>query len=97
LSLEPSPDDPAAGAGERLAADQTSPSGRAGRNEQLARLARALGALPDDQRRAVALHHLEGLSLEATAEAMGRSRPVAAGLIRRGLQALRVMLVDHAG
>src|SRR5262249_21152858 len=38
-SLEPSPDDPAAGVEEWLAADQTSPSGRAGRNEQLARLA----------------------------------------------------------
>lgn len=46
-----------------LVAVQTSPSGRACRNEQLLRLAWPMGELPDAQRKAVELHHLHGLSL----------------------------------
>ena len=42
-----------------LAADQTSPSLKAERNEQLQRMATALAALPADQRDAVVLHFLE--------------------------------------
>jgi RNA polymerase sigma-70 factor (ECF subfamily) len=79
-----------------LVADQTSPSRKAGRNEQLAKLARALAALPPDQREAVELHHLKGLALEKTAEAMGKSRPAVAGLLRRGLTMIREQLVEIA-
>jgi RNA polymerase sigma-70 factor (ECF subfamily) len=42
-----------------LAVDQTSPSQRAVRHEQLIRLAGALEDLPDDQRQAVELRHLQ--------------------------------------
>jgi RNA polymerase sigma-70 factor (ECF subfamily) len=71
-----------------LAADQTSPSGRVERQEQLVRLADALAALPEDQRRAVELKHLRGLSLVEVAARMGRSVPAVAGLLQRGLRAL---------
>jgi RNA polymerase sigma-70 factor (ECF subfamily) len=79
-----------------LAAEQTSPSGRARRKEQLLRLAEALGALPENQRRAVELHHLKRLSLKETAAQMGISNHAAAGLIRRGLDALRERLGEDA-
>jgi DNA-directed RNA polymerase specialized sigma24 family protein len=45
-----------------LASDHTSPTQRAVRNELLDRLAEALGALPPEQRLAIELKHLEGLS-----------------------------------
>ncbi|HKI18555.1 MAG TPA: sigma-70 family RNA polymerase sigma factor [Isosphaeraceae bacterium] len=72
-----------------LAADQTSPSGRFDRQERLRRLADALAALPDDQRLAVELKHLQGLALVEMARRMDRSVPAVAGLLHRGLKALR--------
>jgi RNA polymerase sigma-70 factor (ECF subfamily) len=80
-----------------LAADQASPSGRAERNERLLRLADALAQLPEDQRRAVELRHLEGLSLAEIAERMGRSVDAVVGLIHRGLRGLRRDLEELRG
>ena len=80
-----------------LAADQTSPSGRAERNERLLRLADALARLPEDQRRAVELRHLEGLPLAEIAARMGRSVDAAVGLIHRGLRGLRRDLEELRG
>jgi RNA polymerase sigma-70 factor, ECF subfamily len=75
-----------------LAADQTSPSGCVERQERLLRLADALAALPEDQRRAVELKHLQGLALIEVARRMRRSVPAVAGLLQRGLRALRADL-----
>jgi RNA polymerase sigma-70 factor (ECF subfamily) len=80
-----------------LAADLTSPSGRAERNERLLRLADALARLPEDQRRAVELRHLQGLPLAEIAERMDRSVDAAVGLIHRGLRALRRDLEELRG
>ena len=74
---------------EFLAADQTSPSGRVERQERLLRLADALAALPGDQRRAIELKHLQGLALIEVARRMGRTVSAVAGLLQRGLRALR--------
>jgi RNA polymerase sigma-70 factor, ECF subfamily len=71
------------------AAQQSSPSQRMIRGEKALRLASLLELLPDAQREAVALRHLEGLSLEEIAGRLERSVPATAGLIKRGLQALR--------
>jgi RNA polymerase sigma-70 factor (ECF subfamily) len=72
-----------------LAADQTSLSARLERQERLLRLADAMAAPPDDQRRAIELKHLQGLALVEVARRMGRSLPAIAGLLQRGLRALR--------
>jgi RNA polymerase sigma-70 factor (ECF subfamily) len=77
-----------------LAADQSSPSEIAVRQEQLLELARALAQLPDDQREAVELHHLHGCSVAEIAAQLGRTEASVAGLLRRGLHGLRVLLQD---
>ena len=75
-----------------LEAVQTSPSGRAVRNEQLLLLAAALQQLPDAQREVIELHHLQEISLAQTAAALNRSQASVAGLLRRGLRGLRQLL-----
>ena len=72
-----------------LAADQTSPSQRAIRSEQAVQLANALAGLPEAQREAITLHHLQEWTLDQVAQHLGRSPAAVAGLIKRGLQALR--------
>jgi RNA polymerase sigma-70 factor (ECF subfamily) len=79
-----------------LQSDSTSPSGRAARQEQLLRLADALGRLPEDQRLAVELHYLQGLPVEDVCDRMSRSPASVAGLLRRGLKELRSLLHDEA-
>ncbi len=95
--------DPAAGAGgdgsalwRALDGGGPSPSHGAIRVEDVNRLVTALASLPADQREAVRLRHLEGWSLAAIADKLGRSRPAAAGLIKRGIQALRRELHGEA-
>ena len=64
------------------------------REEQLLGLARALGSLPDDQREALELRHLQGLSVPEIAACTGRTTAGVAGLLRRGLAKLRDLLDD---
>jgi RNA polymerase sigma-70 factor (ECF subfamily) len=75
-----------------LAAEQPSPSRLAEHNERLALLAEALEGLPEAQRDAVVLHHLQGRTLDDVAGALGRSPAAVAGLIKRGLRELRLRL-----
>jgi RNA polymerase sigma-70 factor (ECF subfamily) len=82
---------------EWLSASQSSPVEQAAREEQLVRLAGALAQLPEDQRCAVELHHLHSQSVIEVAQTMGRSEASVAGLLRRGLARLRVLLGEpHA-
>jgi RNA polymerase sigma-70 factor (ECF subfamily) len=80
-----------------LASEESTPGRRAVGKEQLSRLAEALLRLTDDQRRAIELHHLQGLSLAETGRCMGRSREAVAGLVFRGLKALRALLSEKRG
>ena len=74
-----------------LAADETSPSERAVRGEERVRVARALADLPEDQRRVVELHYLEGLAVSDVAAQTGRH---AAGC--RGAALPRTEAAPHA-
>lgn len=74
------------------AADQTSPSQAAVRAETTLRLAEALSRLPDAQREAVARHYLLAEPIAAVAQHMDRTVPAVAGLLQRGLRALRETL-----
>jgi RNA polymerase sigma-70 factor (ECF subfamily) len=80
-----------------LADEQSSPSERLQRQEQLLRMAEALEHLPDDQREAIELHHLREHSLVEVAAKMGRSRGSVAQLIFRGLRRLRQKLEKADG
>jgi RNA polymerase sigma-70 factor (ECF subfamily) len=77
---------------QQLDADVTSPSQKAIRGEEAERLSQALAALPYDQREAVRLRHLEGWELADIAFCLGRTPAATAGLIKRGMKALRRQL-----
>jgi len=74
-----------------LAADQTPPAAAMAREEQSARVALAMGALPERQREAVALRYWHGWTLAAIAGELRTTPDAATGLVYRGLKALR----DH--
>ncbi|MFI5454723.1 MAG: sigma-70 family RNA polymerase sigma factor [Isosphaerales bacterium] len=75
-----------------LADEQTSPSVRADRNEQMVLLAEAVAALPEAQREAVTLHHLQGWPLAKVARHLDRTPAAVIGLLHRGLKQLRSRL-----
>jgi RNA polymerase sigma-70 factor (ECF subfamily) len=91
-SLEAALEQSSARLGAFLAADQSSPSARAERNEEVLRLAGALERLPEAQRQAVELHYLRGWSLAEVAGHLGRGKSAVAGLLHRGLGRLREQL-----
>jgi RNA polymerase sigma-70 factor (ECF subfamily) len=93
-SLQAGLDRSASGLASWLAADQTSPSGAAVRNEDLLRMAAALSALPEAMREVLVLKHCQGLTLQRIAEGMNWSVPSIASLLRRGLAEMREQMQD---
>jgi RNA polymerase sigma-70 factor (ECF subfamily) len=75
-----------------LAAQQSSPSEQVALDEELLRLAEALETLPEAQHEAVVLHYWHKLTAREIGELQGRSAVAVAGLIKRGLQQLRIHL-----
>lgn len=93
-SIEAAIDDSSSRLESWLAAEQSTPSQRAERSEQVLRLAEALAVMPADQRAVLELRHLQGWSLAEIARHIGRSPPAVAGLLHRGLKALREQLQE---
>jgi RNA polymerase sigma-70 factor (ECF subfamily) len=78
-----------------LPASSASPSEELLRHHELVELSAALAQLPEDQRQALELHYLQGCTVAAVAEQMNRTERSVAGLVRRGLQRLRVLMADE--
>ena len=72
-----------------LAANDTSPSEQLAREERFARLARGLAGLPDAQRVAIEMRHLQGVKVAEIARVLGRTEGAVTALIHRGVMALR--------
>jgi len=94
IRLEETIDDTSHRLEQWLADSQSGPEQQAQRGELLNRLAFLLGNLPEDQRTALELKHLQGLPVSEVAVEMGRSPAAVAGLLRRGLAALRELLQE---
>ncbi len=75
-----------------LAAQQSSPSQHAIRQEELLRMAETLAMLPEGQRRAIELHHLQGWPLAEIAAELETTKAAVAGLLHRGLKNLRTQI-----
>jgi RNA polymerase sigma-70 factor (ECF subfamily) len=75
--------------GQWIAAQQSSPSQKAERSEQLLQLAEALETLSEAQKEAIVLHYWQEWSLSQIAAHLGRSPSAVAGLLHRGLKKLR--------
>ena len=72
-----------------LAADQTPPAAALDREEETARVATALAALPESQREAVILRHWHDWPVAAIADALQTTPDAVTGLLYRGLKSLR--------
>ena len=91
-SLEAALDESSERLAQWVVAEQSSPSERADRNEQLTRLAAALAVLPDAQRTALVLRYCQGWSVADISDHLGRSPTAVAGLLKRGTRQLRDLL-----
>jgi RNA polymerase sigma-70 factor (ECF subfamily) len=94
-SLEAALEESASRLGSWLQAEQSSPSQQAQRREEALRLTEALAQLPEPQREAVVLRHLEGWSLADIAAHLDRTPAAVVGLLQRGLKHLRTLLQEE--
>ena len=88
-SLEEALDESATRLQALLVSEESTPSQKGMRAERLIALADSLATLPEDQRTALELRYLGGLSVAGVAERMNRSTVSVTGLLYRGTQTLR--------
>lgn len=91
-----SPHDSRAPLTDLVPAETTSPSQRMMRDEAAVFLASCLDELPETQREALRLRYIEGRSLKEISDIMQKSEMAAAGLLKRGLQALRNRMISDS-
>jgi RNA polymerase sigma-70 factor (ECF subfamily) len=75
-----------------LASEQSSPSQQQERQERLLQMVEMMARLPEEQRTALELRHLQGLTVPAAAEQMGKSPSAVASLLYRGMKTLRALM-----
>ncbi|MGD0043460.1 MAG: sigma-70 family RNA polymerase sigma factor [Isosphaeraceae bacterium] len=88
-SLTTALDESASRLGDWLTTQESSPSQKVIRQEQMLRIAGALASLSENQRRVIELHQLQGWTLAEIAHELDTSKAAVAGLLHRGLKALR--------
>ncbi len=76
---------------------EATPHGRLERREAAQAWAARLLALPERYRAPLVLRHVDGLSYEEIAEALGRPSGTVKAQVHRGIALLRAVLVDEAG
>jgi RNA polymerase sigma-70 factor (ECF subfamily) len=97
VGLERSIEDSSARIEQLLAGSSADPIEYVMYQERLMLLADALAELPEDQRTAIELKHLQGFNVSEICTQLDRSRASVAGLLRRGLERLRELLADTQG
>lgn len=91
-----SPDDTVSFCWYEPIAGQSTPSQAVVKGEKALRLAEIIESLPEMQREAVRLRHVEGWPVEQIARELGRSVAATAGLIKRGLQKMRERMSEES-
>lgn len=79
-----------------IAADDETPSAHVIAGEKALRLAEMVISLPEGQQEAIRLRHIEGLPVAEIADRMDRSLQAVAGLLKRGLRALRRKMSEES-
>jgi RNA polymerase sigma-70 factor, ECF subfamily len=79
---------------DEIATQQMSPSQATAAGEQWRELLTQLSRLPQEQQQAIYLCHVKELRVAEVAERIGKSEAAVAGLLQRGLRALRARLTD---
>jgi RNA polymerase sigma-70 factor (ECF subfamily) len=93
-SLEQALDESSARLEAYLDRRESTPGRKAERAEQILRLVAALTELPDDQRTALELHHLRGLTVPEVARRMEKTVASVTGLLYRGGKSLRQLMSE---
>ena len=75
-----------------VARHESTPGRRLARAERVMQLVSALADLPEDQRTALELHHLEGLTVPEAARRMGKTVASVTGLLYRGSKSLQRLM-----
>lgn len=81
------------GMADLIPSESSSPSQRLMRDEAAVVLASCLDKIPETQREAIRMRYLEGMSLKSISDRTGKSEMAVAGLLKRGLRALREVMV----
>ena len=77
-----------------LAGEGPTPSQDVALGENVLKVADAVERLPESQREAVRLHYLEGMKLSEVAQQLDKTTGAIAGLLHRGMKALRQQLEE---
>jgi RNA polymerase sigma-70 factor (ECF subfamily) len=78
-----------------LASEQSSLSQKHVQQERLLQMVEMMARLSEEQRTALELRHLQGLTVPSVAKQMGKSPAAVASLLYRGMKTLRAMMDEE--